>query len=85
MQRYKLLFRLTNVIGIKNLKLRNVAWVLLLLHISGNTSCGYIATLLIRYAIIYLFFLQCFSFLLLNSHLLKKYFVTLHREIYGRT
>lgn len=57
MQRYELLFRLTNLTAIKNLKLRNVAWVLLLLHINGNTSCGYVATLLIRYAIIYLFFL----------------------------
>ena len=32
MQRYELLFRLTNVIGIKNLKLRNVTWVLLKLN-----------------------------------------------------
>lgn len=72
-------------IGKKNLKLRNVAWVLLFLHINGNTFCGYIATLLIRYAIINLLFLHYFSFLLLNSHQLKKYFVTLHREIYGRT
>ena len=32
MQRYKLLFRLTNVTAIKNLKLRNVVWVLLKLN-----------------------------------------------------
>lgn len=62
MQRYELLFRLTNLTAIKNLKLRNVAWVLLLLHINGNTSCEYVATLLIRYAIIYLFFCNIFHF-----------------------
>ena len=71
MQRYKLLFRLTNVIGIKNLKLRNVAWVLLLLHINGNTFVDILRHFRFVMPLFTCFFCNIFHFYCL-IHIYKK-------------